>query len=203
VKKTAWIIGIDEAGRGPLAGPVAVGVAMVPTDFDWTLLPEVGDSKQRSPKKREALFGRASELRRRGAIRFFVAMESAFAIDRLGIAPTIRRAMARALRAALRQVGARPEEVAILLDGGLAAPAPYPNQRTIIKGDASEPIIGLASIIAKVNRDRVMTRLAIKRAYTCYGFALNKGYGTAFHRAAIKKYGLSDIHRLSFCRGLS
>jgi ribonuclease HII len=211
-----WIIGIDEVGRGPLAGPVVVGAVLVPADFDWALLPGVTDSKKLSEKKREVIYKQALALAASGKLWFAVAEESAQTIDRIGIAPSIRCALAQALaqvleaanknppRAALGShvlgVPLGPEMVRVLLDGGLRAPAEFIHQETIIKGDATEPVIGLASIMAKVTRDRTMVTLA--ELYPSYGLEQHKGYGTAQHRQTIAKLGLSAIHRGTFCRGL-
>ena len=110
--------------------------------------------------------------------------------------PAIRRALAEALS----RLEADPKECHVLLDGSLSAPAEYVHQKTIIRGDDSEPVISLASIMAKVTRDRLMKRLSPK--YPEYDFHTHKGYGTASHISAIGRCGLSDIHRASFCRGL-
>ncbi len=204
--KVKWLVGIDEVGRGPLAGPVMVGAVLVPVDFDWALLPGVTDSKKLTEKKREAIFIQAEKLQQEGKMWFAVAEESAQTIDAIGIVPSIRSALARALAEVLEaanksvpRVLLGPEEVRVLLDGGLKAPAEFMYQETIIKGDAKEPVIGLASILAKVTRDREMVRLGAE--YLGYGLGEHKGYGTVAHRAAIKQIGLSAIHRATFCRG--
>lgn len=193
-----WLVGIDEAGRGPLAGPVAVGVAAVPMDFDWSLLPGVGDSKTVKPKDREAVFGLASALRQQGSLSFAVAHSTAATIDTAGIVPAIRQAMA----AGLAELGLAPEACVVLLDGALRAPSEFRDQRTIIKGDATEPIIGLASILAKVTRDRYMARMGARPSFAAYRFDLHKGYGTRLHRQLIEAHGLSPLHRRSFCRNI-
>lgn len=200
-----WLVGVDEVGRGPLAGPVAVGAAMVPSAFDWTLLPGVGDSKQLKPKDREAIFRLAHELRLEGIIDWKVSMVDAATIDKIGIVPSIDRALGRSLKTLERRYNTVnriitigfAEAVTIKLDGGLKASDEY-EQETIVRGDATEKIIGLASIVAKVTRDRYMVRLAGQ--YPIYGFEIHKGYGTKAHRAVIEKHGLSAIHRASFCR---
>lgn len=189
-----WLVGVDEAGRGPLAGPVAVGVAVVPIDFDWAVLQGVGDSKALKPKDREAIFLLAGKLREAGVLNFKTSASSHTVIDREGIVFAVNQAMSRAL-ASLK---IEPMECLVLLDGALRAPSSFKRQRTIIKGDATEKVIGLASIVAKVTRDRYMVRLATK--YPAYDFDIHKGYGTKKHRDLILKHGLSDIHRQSFCR---
>ena len=191
-----YLIGIDEAGRGPLAGPVAVGAVMVPIDFDWSLVEGVRDSKKLLEKKREEFFARAVELEQSQTLRFSVSTSSAAYIDRYGIVPAIKRALAEALS----RFEADPKECRVLLDGSLKAPAEYIHQETIIRGDDTEPAISLASIMAKVTRDRMMKRLSPK--YPAYDFHVHKGYGTSLHRQAIARCGLSDIHRASFCTRL-
>ena len=188
-----YIIGIDEAGRGPLAGPVAVGAVMVPIDFDWSVLDGVRDSKKLSEKKREEFFARAGELQESGILRFSVSTSSAAYIDRYGIVPAIKRALAEALS----RFEIEPAECRVLLDGSLRAPEEYIHQETIVRGDDTEPVISLASIMAKVTRDRLMKRLSPK--YPAYDFHTHKGYGTVEHRKAIVRFGLSGIHRVSFC----
>lgn len=229
------LIGIDEAGRGPLAGPVAVGVALVPVDFDWSLLPEVGDSKTLTEAARERVYQVTLQLRREGKLDFAVAQSSAAVIDARGIVPAITIAMQRALATLYRRnlmarchldIGASSprtdlgeevrcddvvnrtapsswfESCVVKLDGGLRAPERYVHQETIIKGDATEPVIGLASIMAKVTRDRSMVRLAQDPALAPYDLATHKGYGTKAHREAIAAHGLSPVHRQSFCRNI-
>ena len=199
--KPRYIIGIDEAGRGPLAGPVAVGVAMVPVAFDWGLLPGVGDSKKVSPKNREAIFRRAAELFRSGRISFAVVMTSASRIDKVGIVPAIKQALEKALEKVVKiKPTLSPRDFYIKLDGGLKAPKEFQNQETIIKGDAKELVIGLASIVAKVTRDRYMEKLARETQYQAYDFGTHKGYGTKKHRESISLNGLSKEHRRSFCQ---
>ncbi len=186
------MIGVDEAGRGPLAGPVSVGVVMVAEGFDVTSeFPGVADSKKLSEKKREAIFTLLEERVAKGDAQFRVEFESAEAIDREGIVPAVRKALDRGVNALAPDASL----VHIQLDGSLRAPAEY-SQETIIGGDATVPIISLASIVAKVLRDRLMVDLA--KQYPEYGFEKHKGYGTAAHYEALKTHGLCDIHRRSF-----
>jgi len=231
-----WEVGIDEAGRGPLAGPVAVGVVLIPADFEWRVLPGVGDSKAMSEQKREEVYKQAKQLEKAGILQCMVVMGSAKQIDKKGIAVVIREGIEKGLKkiknstftnqqltAGLAGGGARvgdvsprsflvlhgstrkdlgltPGQVLVKLDGGLRAPAEWVHQETIIKGDAKEKVIGLASIMAKVTRDAYMRRRATLAAYTPYNFARHKGYGTEVHREAIAKYGLSPEHRHTFCK---
>lgn len=190
-----YLIGIDEAGRGPLAGPVSVGVVKVLVEFDWGLIPGVGDSKEIKEGKREGIFRRAQELRWHRELDFAVAMVGASVIDEKGIVFAINTAIERCLK----RLELNPDDCFIQLDGSLKVPLMYA-QETIIKGDSLIPAIGLASICAKVTRDRFMVRAA--QRYVQYGFAEHKGYGTKFHRAAIAKYGKCPIHRSTFCKNI-
>jgi len=222
-----YVIGIDEAGRGPLAGPVALGVALVPSDFSWNRIEGVGDSKKISPKKREIVFKRALELQKEGELDFKVILISAKTIDTVGIVQSIKQAMEKALIhiekkyltkprtsdvLGLQRKNPRPclgnlprqglgfgRNILVKLDGGLKAPEWYVNQETIIKGDSKEKVIGLASIMAKVTRDRYMVQKSTESIFAPYTFAIHKGYGTKAHREAIAKYGLSKEHRKTFC----
>jgi len=187
-----FVLGVDEAGRGPLAGPASVGVVMVPEGFAVALeFPGVADSKALSEKKREAIYALLEERAARGDVQFVVELPSAEAIDREGIAVVIREGVSRAVNQLARDAA----EVHVLLDGALCAPREYA-QKTIIGGDATEPIISLASIAAKVTRDRLMVQMAEK--YPGYGFEKHKGYGTKAHYEALAERGLCDIHRKTF-----
>jgi ribonuclease HII len=145
-----------------------------------------------TPKAREAVHARMRALAREGVLAYAVAFSSAKTIDRIGIVPAVERA----LSSAFSRLESDPLSCEVLLDGGLKAPAPFVRQTTIIRGDDSEPIIGLASIAAKVERDARMRRLAKK--YPGYGFEVHKGYGTKAHYAAIRRYGSVSEHRRSF-----
>ena len=186
------IIGVDEAGRGPLAGPVAVGVVMAPRGFDFSLLSGVRDSKQMTELGREIWFEKLKVLEREYGVQHIVTFSSAMLIDTIGITRAVRRAVFRGVRF----LAPESSGVKILLDGLLHAPEEY-EQETIIRGDQTEPIISLASIAAKVRRDRLMKRLGNR--FPNYGFEIHKGYGTKAHREAITQFGLSDIHRTTFC----
>ena len=200
VNKPEYIIGIDEAGRGPLAGPVAVGVVLVPADFDWRLITGVGDSKKVSTKNRVAIFGQAKVLERNGQLSYAVVMTRASIIDKIGIVPAINQALTKGLNKVTGRYGCGSGDFFIKLDGGLKAPKEFLKQQTIIKGDAKELLIGLASILAKVTRDAYMEKIGNKTQFKVYDFATHKGYGTKKHREAIKLNGLSKEHRASFCR---
>jgi ribonuclease HII len=187
------ILGIDEAGRGPLAGPVAVGVVAIQEGFDLlTAFPGLNDSKKLSEKRREALYELLLLEGKKGKVRATVCFSSEKMIDRRGISAAVKSALSRGVMS----LAPTPEGVRILLDGSLKAPEEYV-QETIIGGDATEPAIMLASVAAKVARDRLMKKLA--EDYPAYGFEVHKGYGTKLHLERIRLYGLSEIHRKSFC----
>ena len=188
-----FILGVDEAGRGPLAGPVAVGVVAVPLGFDILReFPGVKDSKLLSGQKRELIFEAVQKRIAAGDLFVRVRFSSNSYIDRVGIT----RAVRKAVWSGVRELGA-PETSVVLLDGFLRAPKQY-TQRTIIKGDLRVPVIALASIMAKVTRDRMMEDFSAE--YPEYGFEQHKGYGTLSHMRAIKRYGLTGIHRRTYCK---
>lgn len=180
------IVGIDEAGRGPIAGPVAVGIAVIPVGF---VEPEAfRDSKKLTEKRREAQYEALCE---HPDIRFNVQMSDASYIDERGIVPAIRDAMCRGIEA----LNLDPHECFIKLDGALRAPSAF-QQETVIKGDENVYAIALASIAAKVERDRHMVALGAK--YPNYNFEKHKGYGTKAHYEAIAKHHICQEHRKSF-----
>ena len=187
-----WRVGIDEAGRGPIAGPVSVGVCAVSKKHEKEvkkLFRGVKESKQLTEKAREEYFARLESAQAKGLLRFGVSMVSAKHIDEKGIVSAIRLAMKQALsRALVPHQGAL-----VLLDGSLYAPPEFKNQKTIIKGDVKEWVIALASIAAKVTRDRYMVKIAKK--YPAYNFEIHKGYGTKAHYTSIRKNGVSALHR--------
>lgn len=187
-----FFLGVDEAGRGPVAGPVAVGVVAVPEGFDVAKeFPGVRDSKKLSEKKRETLFALLEERARMGDVRYRVELESAETIDREGIAVAVREALSRGVNALAPDAAL----VKVQLDGALRAPAKF-DQEVIIKGDVLVPLISLASIAAKVTRDRLMRELATE--YPEYGFEIHKGYGTKKHYEMLATHGLCAIHRRTF-----
>ena len=188
------IVGVDEAGRGPLAGPVAVGVVRISHISPVKrLFPQVKDSKQLPEKRREEWFKKIQKLKKEGHLTYGVALVSASHIDTRGIVDAIRKGMKKALLMA----SARSTD-AVKLDGGLRAPEVFKNQKAYTKGDATYLEIALASVCAKVLRDMRMCTYA--KLYPKYGFEVHKGYGTALHITAIKKYGLSKLHRKTFCK---
>jgi len=192
-----YLVGVDEAGRGPLAGPVSVGVVVAPLTFKMVFKKyAVKDSKKLSEKNREEWYLWLSKERRLGKINFATALISSDFIDKKGIVPAVKLG----IKKCLKRLDLNPAECQVLLDGSLKAPAQFKNQQTIIKGDEREPIIALASIAAKVRRDKQMVKLA--QIYPSYKFEIHKGYGTKAHYAALKKYGPSLIHRRTFLKTL-
>ena len=183
---------MDEAGRGPLAGPVCVGLVAAPQGFDVAReFAGVADSKKLTAGQREVLYSLAEECAARGEITFCARFSSHQYIDRFGMT----RALERAVDSGLRRLALPHRESVVQLDGLLKAPHHW-RQETIIRGDESVPIISLASIIAKVRRDRLMRRLS--REYPQWGFEQHKGYGTPAHYAAILEFGLCAIHRKTY-----
>ena len=208
-----YVIGIDEVGRGPIAGPVAVGIFLLcePTSVTGKkalqkIFKGVKESKQLSEKKREEWFVHIETAQVKGHIDFAVEFESEKSIDKNGISFCIKKCLERGLEKILTNPKRgfpsdfHHDNFLVLLDGGLKAPEHFTHQKTIIKGDVKEPVIALASICAKVLRDRKMCLYAKK--YPEYGFDIHKGYGTAAHYKAIKKHGISTLHRKSFLKGL-
>jgi len=195
------MLGVDEAGRGPLAGPVAVGVVAVLEGFDVAVeFPGVRDSKKLSEKRREKLFTLLEGRVEKGDVRFVVELESAETIDEEGIVTAVRRAVTRGVNTLAPHPFGCPDAgdaalVEVLLDGSLNAPPEY-KQQTIINGDDLVPLISLASIAAKVTRDRLMIKLATE--FPEYGFEKHKGYGTRAHYEALATHGPCAIHRRSF-----
>ncbi|MEK7514496.1 MAG: ribonuclease HII [Patescibacteria group bacterium] len=190
-----YIVGVDEAGRGPLAGPVSVGAICVPISFPKSFLKGVKDSKKLSKKKREEWFSKIKSASNK-KLSYQFSFATAHTIDKRGIV----RAVSLSISRALSRFHVSPIKTLVLLDGGLKAPSRYPHQKTIIGGDEKEPLIALASIVAKVLRDRRMVRYA--KFHPRYSFEVHKGYGTALHRKLLKKYGPSIIHRRSFIKNL-
>lgn len=190
-----YIVGIDEVGRGPLAGPVTLAACAFPIDFK---LPDfdfkIKDSKKMSEERRKEVYKVLYNLKREGKINFSLSSVSHDLIDKYGLSACIKLAIKRCLVKLEIESG----NAKIFLDGGLYAPIEYVNQMTIVKGDEKEEVIALASIIAKVCRDSVMCNLSKK--YPEYGFHIHKGYGTKAHYEALEKYGPCEIHRRSFLK---
>lgn len=183
----ACICGIDEVGRGPLAGPVVAGAVILPKNCNILY---INDSKQLSEKKREELY----DVIREQAVACAVGYASSERIDEINIL----QATYEAMREAISRLKPVPD---LLLNDAVTIPGVGIKQVPIIKGDAKSISIGAASILAKVTRDRLMVEY--DRVFPEYGFAENKGYGSAAHIAALKKYGPTPIHRKSFIKNFS
>ena len=178
------ICGIDEAGRGPLAGPVCAAACVLPAGLE---IPGLNDSKKLSEKKREALYEEIIQK----AEAWAVCLVDEKIIDEINIL----QATFRAMRGAVEGLGIQPS--LCLVDGNQDPKLGLPT-RTVVKGDSRCACIAAASILAKVTRDRLMLEMDLK--YPMYGFAAHKGYGTKAHYAAIHEHGLCPIHRRSFLK---
>ena len=192
-----YTIGIDEVGRGPLAGPVAVGAVCIYAEHHKRvvkLFPVIKDSKKLTPKMRAEWRERIRSAETLGYLSCVVSFIAPSVIDKKGLSYAIRTAIEKSLSAIEHDA----EETRVLLDGALRAPSHYQNQETIIKGDEKELAIALASIVAKVARDERMILLAKK--FPEFGFEKHKGYGTRAHYEALKQNGITPHHRKSFLR---
>jgi len=178
------VCGVDEAGRGPLAGPVCAAAVLLPRGLQ---IDGLNDSKKLTAKRREALFPVITE----NALSCGIAYASVAEIDALDILGATMLAMSRAIA----QLTPQPELA--LIDGNCARGIPVP-ARTVIGGDGKCASVAAASVLAKVSRDRLMIELDAK--YPEYGFAVHKGYGTKAHEAALKQYGPCELHRRSFLK---
>jgi len=190
-RKWHYHIGVDEAGRGPLAGPVAVAAIMMRPGI-LRKFRGVKDSKKLSSLQRERWFAMILQEKNKGNLDFKVSLVGNGIIDKRGISKAIEIGIMRIFH----RIDANPQKSTVLLDGLLRAPKKFMYQKTHIKGDENFRIISLASIIAKVTRDKKMKKLSI--IYPQYRFYLHKGYGTSLHIKIIKKYRPSAIHRISF-----
>ena len=180
------ICGCDEAGRGPLAGPVFAAAVILPENID---IPKLNDSKKLTEKQRDKLF----DLIKESAVDYCIAQASVEEIEEINILNASMLAMKRAVD------GLKTKPDFALIDGNIARGFDIP-ATPIIKGDALSPSIAAASILAKVARDRYC--LEMDKAHPEYGFAKHKGYGTKDHREALLKYGPSPMHRKSFLKKL-
>lgn len=183
------MVGIDEAGRGPLAGDVYAAAVVFDKDV---IIEGINDSKKLSPKKREALFDVITER----ALKYSIAVATVDEIEELNILEASMLAMRRAYEG----LEIMSENVLALIDGN-RSPNLLCRCMPVIHGDALSQSIAAASILAKVQRDRYMTELAQK--YPEYQFEKHKGYGTKLHYELLKKYGISEVHRKSFLKNLS
>jgi len=188
-ERTLWkkgllsVAGIDEAGRGPLAGPLVVASAIFLQNLQY--YPRVNDSKKLSPRQRDSLF---DELLSMNGFKYSIVEISPSEIDRINIFESVKKAMIMAAE--------QLQEAELYLVDGIAFRGFKKPVEFIVKGDSKSASIAAASIIAKVSRDRIMEEL--DKNFPQYGFAQHKGYGTKAHIEAIKKYGPSEAHRMSF-----
>ena len=183
----SYIAGIDEAGRGALAGPVVAAAVILPLNQEiQEKLQGVNDSKKLSAKVREALFLRITQY----ALSYGIGQQPASVIDEIGIIPANKLAM----QTAVAQLDPAPEF--LLIDGRIRLTQLNTLQQAIVRGDSKSLSIAAASILAKITRDRLM--ITYDAQYPAYGFARHKGYGTEFHRAALAQHGPCPIHRHSF-----
>ena len=186
--------GTDEAGRGPMAGPVVAACVVLPEDFDVI---GVDDSKKLSEKKREELFDKIQAK----ALAIGVGISDNITIDKINILQATKKAMKEAfLEAETRLKEKTGQRIDVLLADAVTLEELDVPQESIIKGDAKSLSIAAASIIAKVTRDRIM--LEYHRQYPWYGFDRNKGYGTKAHYQGIGAYGITPIHRKTFLKNL-
>ena len=181
------VCGVDEAGRGPLAGPVCAAAVILPVD---TVIEGLDDSKKLSEKKREALYNEIVSK----AVAYGIAFSSVEEIEEVNILGATYIAMCRAIE----KLSQKPDYV--LIDGNRYPPMLSINGETVVKGDSKSMSIAAASILAKVTRDRLLLEYA--KEYPQYEFEKHKGYGTKAHIEAIKKYGVTEIHRPSFLKKL-
>ncbi|MGN0444775.1 MAG: ribonuclease HII [Acutalibacteraceae bacterium] len=180
------VCGIDEAGRGPLAGPVCAAAVILPNGLE---IEGLNDSKKLSEKKREALYDIITEK----AVAYSIALVDEKTIDEINIL----QATFKAMRNAVEGLIVKPD---IALIDGNQKPGLSIEQRTIVKGDAKSMSVAAASILAKVTRDRLMIKL--DEEYPEYQFAKHKGYGTKLHYECLEKYGVSPVHRRTFLKKL-
>ena len=178
------VCGVDEAGRGPLAGPVCAAAVILPPEL---VIPGLNDSKKLTDKKRRELY----DVITAKAVSYGIAFASEKEIDEINILQATFLAMARAMEKLT------PQPELALIDGNRARDFGLP-VRTIVKGDSLSASIAAASILAKVTRDRLMEQY--DEAYPQYGFAVHKGYGTKRHYEALREFGPSPIHRMTFLK---
>lgn len=194
--KYKYVAGIDEAGRGPIAGPVAVGVFVTRKNFAQKLrkiFPGINDSKKLSEIQRERIFSQIEIAKSKKEVDFSVIFISAKVIDQKGITHAVQLGINKAIK----KLKLDSKNTFVYLGGLLKAPKEF-SQETVIKGDAKIAVISAASICAKVIRDRYMKKLAKK--YPNYGFEKHKGYGTKEHYKNLSKFGMSFEHRKTYLK---
>ncbi|MEZ4180317.1 MAG: ribonuclease HII [Candidatus Doudnabacteria bacterium] len=195
-KDFSVVVGVDEVGRGPLAGPVVSAAVYFEKPIEESWWEEIRDSKKVSEKKREALAEKILEHAHIG-----IGIASVEQIEKINILQASLSAMNLAVADLLKSLTIEhSSQVYVLVDGNNQIPGLSYKQMPLVKGDGLVHSIAAASIVAKVTRDNLMVDLDKK--FPQYGFAQHKGYGTLIHREAIKQYGLSSAHRSSFCRNI-
>ncbi len=196
---THVVVGVDEAGRGPLAGPVSVGIVVSSPKGVLQIIKsspiELRDSKKLTKKGREIWYDHIEKCKEQGFCDYAVAMTPAIYIDKHGIT----KAAQRCVDTAFKKLNLNPK-VKVLLDAGLRPPKGYENYIVMEKGDEREAVIALASIMAKVTRDRYMEKMSKK--FPEYAFERNMGYGTKRHLKALEKNGETILHRKTFLKYL-
>lgn len=190
-----FIIGIDEAGRGPLAGPVVVAGILLTVNHkrdERKILAGIRDSKKLTGKQREKWF---KFINNHPRIRYARSVVSPEVIDKINISQAANAGANGVCRKLISRAKSKSQNILVRLDGGLRLPK-HITHKVMIKGDEKIPTIAAASIVAKVTRDKIMS--AFHEKYPAYGFNQHKGYGTKLHRQNIARFGLSAIHRKSF-----
>ena len=193
-KGTLFIAGVDEVGRGPLAGPVVAAAVILPRDFEVV---GIDDSKKLTEKKREALFPVIKE----SALAYGIGMADHKRIDEINILEATKEAMAQAVDRASQMLAGEGNHIQHILFDAMKIPGIQTPQSSIIKGDSKSLSIAAASVLAKVTRDRMMEQMA--RVYPGYGFEKNRGYGTKAHYEGLRRQGTCPIHRITFLKNFS
>lgn len=190
--ESTFIAGVDEVGRGPLAGPVVAAAVVLPPEFD---VPGIDDSKKMTEKRREAMFPIIKEK----ALAYGIGMVDHKRIDEINILEATKEAMIQAIENASAMLREKQgAEIQHVLFDAMQIPAVELPQTSVIKGDAKSLSIAAASVMAKVTRDRMMVDLA--EVYPDYAFEKNKGYGTKAHYEGLEKVGPCEIHRMTFLK---
>ena len=187
-----FVVGIDEAGRGPLAGPVVAGAVVLLNKKLQNLSLGVKDSKKLTSKQREEIY---NYFKKNITVQWGIGIVSEKVIDKINILEATKLAMIKSVKNLEKKLGKSKEKLVLIIDGNMKLNSEF-EQKSIIKADQKVFSCALASIFAKVTRDKIMQKYHKK--YPKYGFDKHKGYGTAYHFEMIKKHGACDIHRKSF-----
>ncbi|MDI9325575.1 MAG: hypothetical protein QM526_02235 [Alphaproteobacteria bacterium] len=203
------IIGIDEVGRGPLFGPVSIGIFSLYSSKENIFFKklkfflkrsnmQLKDSKKLTHEARKKFVSFLKNRKDEGMCEYVVVSMSSSSIDAYGISYCIKKLIKKGLKKISNISSYQPQKMIVYLDGGLYAPKEYIHQYTIIKGDENKTVITFASIIAKEKRDAYMRLLQKNKKYSKYAVGMHMGYGTLVHRKAIARFGLSDKHRITY-----